>query len=229
MGRDVCGRPSHRGHVRGGLVPGSGDPNRGNQPNQLQGEGALPRLGFAVRRVACCSPSSSFSFCSSVLSSSVLSCSCTPSPATHTHTYTHAHQPFSPLRLLLLITSTWRCNCRYDEWLPASSGRLRGEHQPDSAAPISQQLSGGVARPPPKAKQVCAHGAVEGRAVGGSSGWVSRRRDRHFADTPSPWLLEHLLKKEGGVGWGGRMAVLPTARLGAVRVAGGGRAALAAR
>ena len=41
----------------------------------------------------------------------------------------------SPIHLIPLSTSdsscshptTWRCNCRYDEWLTASSGRLRGD------------------------------------------------------------------------------------------------------
>ena len=41
----------------------------------------------------------------------------------------------------------------------------------------------------------------------------SRRRDCHFPDTPSPFLLKHLLKGEGGCS---RMRVSPTARQGAV-------------
>ena len=44
---------------------------------------------------------------------------------------------------------------------------------------------------------------------GGERGESSRRRDCHFADNPSPSILKHLLKREGGCS---RMTVSPTPR-----------------
>ena len=65
-------------------------------------------------------------------------------------------------------------------------------------------------------------------AVGPSPPWScskhprtppSRRRDCHFANNPSPFLLKHLLKGEGGAAKSCKMSVSPTANAAEVPVA----------